>query len=281
MFETEDMMWIFAFWFMNIITMIIGEHEGPECRQLDNNERFFPANFTNNWLNNIDMTLMFALRQNRNFEHIISNLNKPFHSIATHCSYKRWVQWDDNRLRPLDQTLCGIRMINKYYYNLKTNVQEMMLINVAMHFALNVTFMYFKTDEYHDDSCLYISVKTLFVYGNGTCNTKPKQGVCGYRHPWSVIIPSFRVVIYVESARLINPVKFHVAYQVVEKCRQQMALKDSHIIHSQKLSREYVTDQSAIYNCWFIIVIQFIFNTNTHYQNIMKYNQGWGKIGFK
>ena len=240
-FETLQMMWIFAFWFLGMITMAIGEHEGPECRQLDNGEHSFPVKCSEIWLNNIDKTLMYALRQNRNFEHVIENLNKPFDSIANHCSYKRWVQWDDNRLRHMDRTLCGIRMINKYHLNLKVYVQEKMLITVDMHFALNITFMYFKTDEYYDDSCLHLSVHTIFVYGTGTCKTKPKQGVCGYRHPWSVIVPSYRVLIYVSNARLINPVQFHVAYQVVEKCRQQMSLKDAHIIYNKNLPCEYVS----------------------------------------
>ena len=115
---------------MNIITMVIAEHEGQECRQLDKGEHLFPANCSKVWLNNIDKTLMYALRQNRNFEHVIRNLNKPFHSIANHCSYKRWVQWDDNRLRHMDRTLCGISMIINNHPNLKLDVQERMLITV-------------------------------------------------------------------------------------------------------------------------------------------------------
>ena len=231
---------------MSIITMAIGEHEGPECRHLDNDEHLFPAKCSKIWLTNIDKTIMYAVRQNRNFEHVIENLKKTFDSIVNHCSYKRWVQWDDNRVHHIDRTLCGIRMINKYHPQLKIDVQESMLITVDMHFAMNLTFMHFKTDEYIDGNCSYINVRTIFVYGNGTCNTKPKQGVCGYRHPWSVIVPSYRVLIYVSDARLINPVQFHVAYQVVEKCRQQMSLKDSHIINSQNLPSEYVSAHTHI-----------------------------------
>ena len=230
-------MWIFAFWLVNTITMVISENEGPLCRQLDNNEDLFPAKCSKIWLTNIDKTIMYTLRQNNNFEKVIRNLNARFYSIANHCSYKRWVQWDDNLLRPNDRTLCGVRMINKF--NIIEDKQESILITVDKQFALNLTFTHFRTDEYYADSCSYINVRIIFLYSTGTCHSKPKQGMCGYRHPWSVIVPSHRVLIYVTYIRMINPLKIHVAYQVVEKCRQQMSLKDSHISNIQYLGSKY------------------------------------------
>ena len=231
---TLEMMWIIAFCFVSIAAPVANcQIDSPSCRELDDEEFLFTGNCSGTWLDNIDKTVMHVLEQNRNFVHVMRNLNKRFYVIATHCSYKQWVQWDDNLLRPNDRTLCGIRMINNFNPNLPLDAQAKIAITVDMQFALNLTFMYFKADASYQDVCPDIGVRIMFHYGNATCFSNPKQGVCGYRHPWSVVIPSGRVQVIVRCVQLINPLKFHVAYQVVEKCRQLMRQKVAHILKSR------------------------------------------------
>ena len=228
---TSEMMWIIAFCYVSIAATVANcQIESPSCRELDDEESIFTRNCSGTWLDNIDKTVMEALEQNRNFEQVTRNLHKRLDAVATHCSYKQWVQWDDNVLRPNDRTLCGIRMINNFNANLPLNTQEKMIISVDMQFALNLTFMYFKSDTSSDDACSNIRVRIMFVYRNANCFSNPKQGVCGYRHPWSVVIPSNRAEVIVKCARMINPIKFHIAYQVVEKCRQLMAQRFAHVL---------------------------------------------------
>ena len=250
--KTAVIVWIFALYHMNRIPVVNSQNTDPACRQLDNAKHLYTASCNKIWLENIDQTIMYALKYNKNFEHDIRKLKRQFYTITIYCSYKLQLKWDLNAVRANDQSLCGIRMVNAYRQNIiNTNghTSDSIHIKVDSLFALNITFMYFNVDEYFSETCEDITVRTAFAYGSTTCKTHPVDGVCGHRHPWSVFIPSSQVVIYVIYYRLINPVQFHVAYQVMEKCNNFVSLRVAHILTIQELDGKYSILYTHILTC--------------------------------
>ena len=143
-------------------------------------------------------------------------------------------------LRPDDKVPCGVRVINMYQYVHSLKRQSFVIISAEERFAINVTFMFFKVDEHYTAECEDLALVIAFAYGNLDCKAKPRAGICGYRHPWSVVVPSNLLVIYAMYVRMMNPIKFHVAYQVVEKCRQLRSHRVAHIVNTQIIAGKYV-----------------------------------------
>ena len=227
------MTWMLALCCLTTITIVNCEANITSCDQLDDaTDYIYPAKCSKAWFDKINKTIINALKHNLNFEHDIKNLYRPFHSIASYCSYQKQVQWDQNVLGPGDKVPCGVRAINVYQYLPSLNRHTSIIIYVEEGFAINVTFMFFKVDEYSNDKCEDLAVAIAFSYGNLNCDAKPTAGTCGYRHPWSVVIPSNLLMIYVVYERMMNPIKFHVAYQVVEKCRQLRSHRVAHIVNT-------------------------------------------------
>ena len=209
----------------------------PQCKQLQQSPNFYTNPCTKVWMEVINKTIVYALKVNENFEHDIWNLNRKFHTITAYCSYQKNVRWQGNLVRINHaRTLCGVGIIN-----LRKNAgrrETDLHVNVPTRFALNITFLYFLVDEYGDDSCAHASVRTMFMYGTSqVCFLSPIDGVCGRRHPWSMFIPSHHAMIYLIAIKLSNLVKFHVLYQVIEKCVSLNSLRYAHILKTVQLKQ--------------------------------------------
>ena len=239
--NTTVMTWILALRCLTIITIVNCEANITTCDQLDDaTDYIYPAKCSKAWFDKINKTIINALKHNPNFEHDIKKLYGPLHSIASYCSYQKQVQWDENVLRPKDKFPCGVRLMNIYQYIPSLKRHTSIIIFVEKRFAINVTFMFFKVDEHYTAKCEDLAVVITFAYGKLDCDAKPKAGTCGYRHPWSVVVPSNLLVIYAIYVRMMNPIKFHIAYQVVEKCRQLRSHRVAHIVNTQIIAGKYV-----------------------------------------
>ena len=96
------MAWMLALSCLTAIMIVNCDANITTCDQLDDTTDYmYPAKCSKAWFDKINKTIINALKHNQNFEHDIKNLYRPFHSIASYCSYQKRVQWDKTCFVPM------------------------------------------------------------------------------------------------------------------------------------------------------------------------------------
>ena len=119
--------------------------------------------------------------------------------------------------------------------------QKTWQIKVPKYFAVNITFVEFFLDEpiskdqvNEAGKCVLNNVTIQYynydVTVNGTlCNITGKTH-CSWKAPWSVVVPSHHVVLYLTSVMVNRHYRMQYIYEVVEKCSDYFHLLRAHHI---------------------------------------------------
>ena len=114
-------------------------------------------------------------------------------------------------------------------------------IKVPKNFAVNITFVEFFLDEptsknlvIKDVECVLNNVTIQYYNYNydvdGTLCNIPGRTHCSWKAPWSVVVPSHHVVLYLTSVMVNRHYKVQYTYEVVEKCSDYFYLLIAHHI---------------------------------------------------
>ena len=190
-----------------------------------------------NWTAFTEATLIWALHDTTHSSDVLHTVLHYVSALQYKCSAQTGKNNEENLYRsvklPYKYYPCGQMSESLHPITARKTWQ----IRVPENFAVNITFVDFFLDEpigrdlvLEAGKCVLNNVTIQYYGANGTlCNIAGRTH-CSWKAPWSVIVPSHRVVLYLTSVMVNRHYKVQYIYEVVEKCSDYFYLLRAHHI---------------------------------------------------
>ena len=248
------------------IRIVVGQNYKPNyyCQEDYPQLETDTINCPKNWSVFTEATITFALTESEQLLMIYDNLLAHVSSFMHSCPAKVTEPGREHSLRHHHRTSfrpyapCGSMSVNL----LPVEKLKKWEIRIQKEFAVNVTFVIFYLDDPMrsfggGENCTYNYITIQYYNQTGLiCNTWSNKH-CSWRPPWSLIVPSHHVLIWLHSAIVLRKYHIQFVYQVVEKC---------HNYAHQLRSHDVVTIMEPIFQ---------LFSNKLFFNHVITYKPGF------
>ena len=183
------------------------------CSECDNMLENFANHCDKNWTQYIDYSLS-SVQNSLNPSHGLRIARQEIRKRKIFCGYNRDAPFGRHRRLINHDAICSKIFIDERFLMEKKNV--LLLIEVSVQFALNITIVKFIAEEAGID-CENFGVSILYRTSNNWCYTMPRRH-CSIKVQWTVLLPSNEAAVYMTKKLIYFPFQFALLYQIIDDC---------------------------------------------------------------